>query len=179
MSRNWWQAGLVLGAVMAAAAFTPAIREQHAPALGAGGARQQAGPPACPSFALTDTLVAITVLPAGGSFPLGNGTVLEFGAGAVTANATYQVRPVRQQDGARARLAGFSITPQGSAPTEFAEPVSIRISYAGCPWQNGNRPLWLVTDRGNGWERIGGARSRSGRYVQAFVDHFSSFAIAQ
>jgi len=168
MDRTWWQAGLVLGAVAAAAAFTPAARDGS----------QQGGPAACPNFALNDTLTTITVLPAGGRFTLGNGTVLGFAAGAVAqGRASYQVRPVRAQT--RARLAGFTITAQGGAPTEFAEPVTIRISYAGCPWENGNRPLWLVTDQGNGWERIGGARSRSGKYVQAEVGHFSSFAIAQ
>jgi len=76
------------------------------------------------------------------------------------------------------RLAAIVIEPQGDAPIEFEEPVTIRISYDGCPFENSRRLMWIVTDDGNTWERVGGAKSRVGRYVEAPVNHFSAFAIA-
>jgi hypothetical protein len=140
-----------------------------------GGGTTPSGPPECAPFALRDT--TINVGSAGGQFNLGNDNQLTFSRGAITSGrATYEIRQAPDFNGRR--LAAIVVEPVEGAPVEFEEPVTIRISYDGCPFENSRRPMWLVTDDGGSWEKVGGAKSRVGRYVEAAVNHFSAFAIA-
>jgi hypothetical protein len=145
--------------------------------LGGGGPAEGGprGPQECPEFALQED--TISVGSAGGEFDLGNDNRLVFARGAVTGGrASYAVRRLPEQQGRR--LAGIEIEPLNGAPDLFEEPVMLRISYDGCPFENSRRPMWLVKDRSGSWERIGGAKSAVGRYVEAAVNEFSGFAIA-
>jgi len=142
--------------------------------LGAGGGAGWSFPE-CDDFTLSDT--SITVGRAGGTYELGNDHLLIFPEGAITTGRmTYDVRSAPAEEGRR--IAGISIEPRGDAPVEFPEPVTIRISYDGCPFENTRRSLWLMSDETGTWEKVGGAKSQIGRYVKADVNHFSAFAIA-
>jgi len=161
-------------AVIAGTILLPACAQLFT--SGGGGEVESQSRPACPSFRLSQEVVTIDVGTAGGTFDLGFDNQLVFERGAVTGRATYEVR-AGGEDGGR-RLAAVRIDPGGDAPTEFQEPVTIRLSYGVCPFSNTSRPLWLVSDDGGGWQRVGGAKSQVGRYVKADVNQFSAFAIA-
>lgn len=131
--------------------------------------------PGCPSFNLK--LQPITVQPNGGP-PIEltqNGlTRITFSQGAVSQNTTYNVNGVT--DSAGNKVAGVGFTP-GTGP--FNEPVLLRISYAGCGFPDNARPFMVTRPGGGDWTPIvGGGNSQSQKYVEAYIDHFTDFAIA-
>ena len=131
--------------------------------------------PACPGFRLN--VDSIVVGPAGGPFPLTqNGlTLITFAPNAVTTQTTFYVNPVVVNGDT---LAGVGFTP---ATGLFPEQVVLRISYNGCPEiiqkQNGPLRIWFRDGTGD-WKPIPSGKSVGGHYVDAYIEHFTDFAIA-
>jgi len=132
--------------------------------------------PTCDAFALRDTVFTITVPAEGGTFGLGGGSQVTFAANAVETPTVYQVRIGAKAKGRK--IAGFSIDPLNGGKSQFAQPVTLRLSYAGCPFENSDQPLYIVRRGGGKPERVGGAKSQAGKFVEAVVNRFSAFAIA-
>lgn len=131
------------------------------------------GPPKCPGFVIAAS--QITVTPAGGTFQLGGGNRIEFASGAVSSNTQFSVSALTVNN---EKVAGVRIEP---ATGPFPEPVRLRLSYAGCPEIEGNsdKELYIVVvGSGGGLTSIGGAKSVQGKFVEAFIPHFTDFAIA-
>ena len=131
------------------------------------------GIPACQGFQLD--LNPITARPEGDTIPLGPGglTRIIFAPGAVSQNTTYNVNGVTNSDGHKA--AGVGFTP---GTGDFEEPVLLRISLAGCGSIDNERLHIVIKDADGRWKSIGGAKSKRDRYVEAYVPHFTDFAIA-
>jgi hypothetical protein len=140
--------------------------------------REHARPniPSCPGFNLK--LEPINVNSTGGP-PIAlsqNGqTRITFSPGAVSNPTTFNVNAVTEDGETKA---GVGFTPGTGV---FPQPVLLRISYNGCPeiLANQNGPLHIVFKNGNGnWESIGGGKDTTQHYVEAYVQHFTDFAIA-
>jgi hypothetical protein len=115
--------------------------------------------------------------PAGGTFPLSqNGqSTITFAPGAVTTQTTFTVNAVTQND---TTLAGVGFTPGIGL---FQEPVLLRLSYNGCPGilaKQAERLHIVFKDTTGNWKPIEGGKSMQQHYVEAYVQHFTDFAIA-
>lgn len=130
----------------------------------------------CPGFTLNATLDTIDVTPAGGTLDLGDQTLITFPGQAVTGNAQYEVGYAEKLNGQN--VAGITITPLNNAPTEFDEPVTLQISYNKCPQLGNSRLIIVRKEQGKPDQPVGGAKSKSKKYVQVNVDHFTEYAIA-
>jgi hypothetical protein len=132
--------------------------------------------PTCDVFALRDTAFTITVPVDGGTFELGGGSQVTFAPNAVDAATSYRIRIGTRARGRR--IAGFSIDAVGGGRSQFAQPVTLRVGYAGCPFENTDQPLYIVRRGAGKPERVGGTRSTAGKFIEAVVNRFSAFAIA-
>ena len=128
--------------------------------------------PECPVFTVNPQ--TITVDAGGRTFDLGGGNELRFDRGAVPRRSTYSVSAYRPNG---RTVAGVTITPLEGSPATFTEPVELRLSYAGCPFENNQNPFVIAEIRSGLPFSVGGAKSVIGRFVRAYVTHFSDYAI--
>ena len=132
--------------------------------------------PACPAFSVSENQIRV---PANGDpIPLTTNrlTHIRFAPGAVPVGTTYNVNAVTREDGEK--LAGVGFT---GGIAEFGAAVILRISYVGCPdiLANEDKRLRIVIKDANGNETsIGGFKNPTEHYVEAYVPHFTDFAIA-
>lgn len=118
----------------------------------------------------------IAVTAAATTANIGHGNSITFSAGAITGTGTYHVDKLFKNG---EEMAGVKITAVGSSPTQFEEPVILHLNYAGCPFQNDSHPFFIVTyDQFGKPVSIGGAKSGTGKYVEALLGHLSDYAIA-
>jgi hypothetical protein len=130
----------------------------------------------CPGFTLNATLDTIQVTAAGGDFDLGDSTRIIFPAQAINGNARYEVGYSAKVNGQN--TAGVNIEPLNNAPTEFDEPITLQISYNKCAQLGSSRLFIVRKESGQAGEKIGGAKSKTKKYVQVNIDHFTEYAIA-
>lgn len=157
-----------------------------APLLGAGCASSQTGGlnirqnvhvPPCPQFQLRDSgNFTFDITPAGGTIDMGDGSLLVFAPGAVTVDTRYWVRYLLQNVTNGPRVAGIEIQRLSGHDGAFAEPVTLRLSYARCGWTNSDHLFIVQTHPMPGSE--GGSNSQSGQWVETMIGHFTGFAIA-
>lgn len=130
-------------------------------------------PRECPNFKLDVTTFVITTN--ANVAVLGPGTLVRWDAGAVTAPKTYNVQPLVI---AGKKYAGVSVTPADGIDTPFEQLVLLRLSFAQCP--SNHRFVIAKREAATGsWRNKGGFQPPTQAFVEAPVDGFSDYAIAE
>lgn len=134
-----------------------------------------ATPLECPGFALeAKTIVAKQ---AGNTEPISGGHSITFAPGAVSTDTYFQVsKGSSWDDPASPKYAEIRIVPQSGGSFDFNAPVSIGINYGSCQVNSTQRLRIFQSD--DGWRPMGGAVDRGARYVVAYIDHLSEYALA-
>lgn len=139
---------------------------------------QAPAPMQCRNYPTEPTVVVVT--PRGGRVELGwPGNFIRFPNGAIQQTANYRLS--RAMDG-ETTLAGISLEPLDGAPSQFREPVQIRLDYSSCePGQPARaRGLLQRDSRGGPWLAVDSSGTVPGqaKAVGGYIDHLTSFAIA-